>query len=73
MDRNSSTQTRKRTAIETGNATFNSKLKKMVIKMGENKFNKAIVNTVDEELKKIFGETATLIIYGYLKSNLSLK
>jgi hypothetical protein len=37
------------------------------------KLNKLIVNTVDEELKKIFGETATLIIYGYLENNLSLK
>jgi len=37
------------------------------------KLNKLIVNTVDEELKKIFGETATLVIYGYLENNLSLK
>jgi len=37
------------------------------------KLNKVIVNTVDEELKKIFGETATLVIYGYLEDNLSLK
>ena len=37
------------------------------------KFNKVIVNTVDEELKKIFGETATLVIYGYLEDNFSLK
>ena len=35
--------------------------------------NKLIVNTVDEELKKIFGETATLVIYGYLENNFSLK
>jgi hypothetical protein len=37
------------------------------------KLNDVIVNTVDEELKKIFGETAALIIYGYLEDNLSLK
>ena len=37
------------------------------------KLNKVIVNTVDEELKKIFGETATLVIYGYLENNFSLK
>jgi len=37
------------------------------------RLNKLIVNTVDEELKKIFGETATLVIYGYLENNLSLK
>ena len=37
------------------------------------KLNNVIVNTVDEELKKIFGETATLVIYGYLEDNLSLK
>ena len=37
------------------------------------KLNKVIVDTVNEELKKIFGETATLVIYGYLENNLSLK
>ena len=37
------------------------------------RLNKVIVNTVDEELKKIFGETATLVIYGYLEDNLSLR
>jgi hypothetical protein len=41
--------------------------------MSEKKFNNVIVNTVDEELKRIFGETATLVIYGYLENNLSLK
>jgi len=41
--------------------------------MSEKKFSKVIVNTVDEELKRIFGETATLVIYGYLENNLSLK
>ena len=43
--------------------------------MGEKirKLNKVLVDTVDEELKKIFGETATLVIYGYLENNLSLK
>jgi len=37
------------------------------------KLNKLIVKTVDEELKEIFGEAATLVIYGYLENNLSLK
>jgi len=37
------------------------------------KLDKVIINTVDEELKRIFGQTATLIIYGYLENNLSLK
>jgi len=37
------------------------------------KLNNVIVDTVDEELKKIFGETAALVIYGYLEDNLSLK
>jgi len=37
------------------------------------KLNNVLVNTVDEELKKIFGETAALVIYGYLEDNLSLK
>jgi len=37
------------------------------------KLNKAIVNTADEGLKRIFGETATLVIYSYLENNLSLK
>ena len=44
-----------------------------MIQMSEKKLNKVIVNTVDEELKRIFGETATLVIYGYLENNLSLK
>jgi hypothetical protein len=39
----------------------------------KNKLNDVIVNTVDEELKKIFGETAALVIYGYLEDNLSLR
>jgi len=36
-------------------------------------FNNLVLETVDEELRRIFGETATLIIYGYLENNLSLK
>jgi len=36
-------------------------------------FNKLVLETLDEELKGIFGEAATLIIYGYLENNLSLK
>ena len=39
----------------------------------KSEFDKSLVNIVDRELKKIFGEMATLIIYGYLDSNLSLK
>ena len=36
-------------------------------------FNKLVLETVDEKLKRIFGEAATLIIYGYLENNLSLR
>ena len=36
-------------------------------------FEKLILETVDEELKRIFGKEATLIIYGYLENNLSLR
>ena len=39
----------------------------------EKDFNKLILETVDEKLKRIFGEVATLVIYGYLENNLSLK
>ena len=43
--------------------------------MSENKkkLNRVLVNTVDEELMKIFGKTATLVIYSYFEDNLSLK
>ena len=40
---------------------------------GKRDFNKVIADTVDEELKRIFGEAATLIVYGYLENNFSLK
>lgn len=36
-------------------------------------FEKLILETVDEEMKRIFGEEATLVIYGYLENNLSLR
>ena len=39
----------------------------------ENEFEKRLLKTVDKELKRIFGEVATLLIYSYLESNLSLK
>ncbi len=39
----------------------------------KSEFDESLINVVDEELKKIFGEMATLIIYGYLENNLSLK
>ncbi len=39
----------------------------------KNKFGKSLIEAVDRELKRIFGEVATLVIYGYLESNLSLK
>lgn len=53
----------------------NLKAKKAVIRMGEEEknFNKIIINVIDEELKKIFGETATFVIYGYFEDKLSLK
>jgi len=37
------------------------------------KFNKLLLKIIDEELKQIFGESATLIIYNYLETNYSLK
>jgi len=37
------------------------------------KFNKLLLKVIDEELKQIFGEAATLIIYNYLENNYSLK
>ena len=39
----------------------------------KSEFDESLLNIVDRELKKIFGEMATLIIYGYLENNLSLK
>ncbi|RLI46716.1 hypothetical protein DRO69_02435 [Candidatus Bathyarchaeota archaeon] len=37
------------------------------------KFNKLLLKIIDEELKHIFGEVATSIIYNYLERNYSLK
>jgi len=39
----------------------------------KNRFGKSLIEAVDKELKRIFGEVATLVIYGYLESNLSLR
>ena len=39
----------------------------------ENEFEKRLLKTVDKELKRIFGEVATSLIYSYLEDNLSLK
>lgn len=40
---------------------------------GKDKFNKLLLKVIDEELKQIFGEAATLIIYNHLEKNYSLK
>lgn len=37
------------------------------------KFDKLLLKAVDEDLKRVFGEIATLVIYNYLENNLSLK
>jgi len=39
----------------------------------KNKFNKFFLKVIDEELKQVFGEAATLIIYNHLEKNYSLK
>jgi len=39
----------------------------------KDKFDKLLLKVIDEELKQIFGEAATLIIYSHLKKNYSLK
>ena len=39
----------------------------------KNRFGKSLIEAVDKELKRIFGEVATLVIYGYLENTLSLK
>jgi hypothetical protein len=39
----------------------------------ENAFEELFLKTIDKELKRIFGEAATLLIYSYLEDNLSLK
>ena len=40
---------------------------------GKDKFDKLLLKVLDDELKQIFGEAATLIIYNHLKKNYSLK
>ncbi len=39
----------------------------------ENKFEKSLMKTIDLQLKQVFGETGTLVIYGYLQCALSLQ
>jgi len=39
----------------------------------KDKFNKLLLKVIDEELKQIFGEAATLMIYSHLRKNYSLK
>jgi len=39
----------------------------------EDKFNKLLLKVIDEEMKQMFGEVATLIIYNHLEKNHSLK
>ena len=39
----------------------------------KDKLNKLLLNAVDDELKQIFGEAATSIIYNHLEINYSLK
>jgi len=36
------------------------------------KFEKSLIDTIDSQLKHVFGETATLVIYNYLQTALSL-
>jgi len=40
---------------------------------GKDRFNKLLLKVIDEEMKQIFGEAATLIIYNHLEKNYSLK
>ena len=39
----------------------------------KDRLDKLLLKVIDKELKQIFGETATLIIYNHLKKNHSLK
>ncbi|NIR86523.1 hypothetical protein GWO13_02695 [Candidatus Bathyarchaeota archaeon] len=39
----------------------------------KDKFNNLLLKVIDEELKQVFGEAATLIIYSHLEKNYSLK
>ncbi len=36
------------------------------------KFERSLIDTIDSQLKHVFGETATLVIYNYLHTALSL-
>lgn len=40
--------------------------------MGRNEFNQFLLRVVDDNLKQIFGKTATVIIYNYLERKHSL-
>lgn len=39
----------------------------------EDKFERLLVKTIDVQLKQVFGETATSVIYNYLQNALSLR
>ncbi len=39
----------------------------------KDRFNKLLLKVIDEEMKQIFGEAATLIIYNHLEKNYLLK
>lgn len=39
----------------------------------EDKFERLLVKTIDVQLKQVFGETATFVIYNYLQNALSLR
>jgi len=39
----------------------------------EIEFEKSLIKTIDVQLKQVFGETGTLVIYNYLQSALSLQ
>jgi len=40
---------------------------------GKDKFNQLLLKVIDDELKQMFGEAATLIIYNHLEKNYSLE
>jgi len=40
---------------------------------GEDKFEKSLLKTIDVQLKQVFGESGTSVIYGYLQNALSLR
>ncbi|MCW4052554.1 MAG: hypothetical protein NWE78_05020 [Candidatus Bathyarchaeota archaeon] len=41
--------------------------------MRKGEFEKSIIRAIDLQLKQVFGETATMIIYSYLQTTLSLQ